>query len=75
MSDSLRSYGLYSPWNSSGQNTGVGSRPLLHWIFPTQESNWGLLHCRQILYLLNHKGIPESLLWLGTIFGHYNDMK
>ena len=37
------------PWNSPGQNT-VGSLSLLQGIFPTQGSNWGLLHCRQILY-------------------------
>ena len=42
MSDSLR---LYSPWDSPGQNTGVGSLSLLQEIFPTQESNQGLLHC------------------------------
>ena len=41
---------LYSPWNSPGQNTGVGSLSLLQGIFLTQESNQGLLHCRQILY-------------------------
>ena len=29
MSNSLRPHGLYSPWNSPGQNTGVGSRSLL----------------------------------------------
>ena len=40
VSDSLRPYGLYSPWNSSGQNTGVGSLSLLQGNFPTQESNW-----------------------------------
>ena len=34
------------------KNTGVGSLPLLQWIFPTQELNQGLLHCRQILYQL-----------------------
>ena len=35
-----------TPWNNSpGQNTGVGSLSLLQWILPTQESNWGLLHC------------------------------
>ena len=34
------------------KNTGVGSLSL--GIFPTQESNWGLLHCRQILYQLNY---------------------
>ena len=39
-----------SPWNSTGQNTGVGSFSLLQGIFPTQGSNPGLPHCRQILY-------------------------
>ena len=41
--------GLYNPWNSPGQDTGVGSRSLLQGIFPTQGSNSGLQHCRQIL--------------------------
>ena len=45
MSDSLRPPGLYSPWNSPGQNTGVGSLSFLQGIFLTQESNRGLLHC------------------------------
>ena len=36
VSDSLRPHGLYSPWNSPGQNTGVGSLSLLQGIFPTQ---------------------------------------
>ncbi len=56
MSDSLRPHGLYSPWNSPGQNTGVGSCSLLQGIFPTQGLNPGLLHCRQILYCLSHQG-------------------
>ena len=43
------------PWNSPGQNTGVGSLSLLQWIFPTQGLNPGLLHCKQILYQLSHK--------------------
>ena len=43
-------------WNSPGQNTGVGSLSLLQGIFPTQGSNPGLPHCRQILYQLSHKG-------------------
>ena len=55
MSDSLWPQGLYSPWNSPGQNTGVGSLSLLQGIFPTQRSNPGILHCRWILYQLNHK--------------------
>ena len=50
VSDSLRPRGLYNPRNSPGQNTGVGSLFLLQSIFPTQESNRDLLHCRQILY-------------------------
>ena len=36
MSNTLRPYGLYSPWNSPGQNTGVGIFSLLQGIFPTQ---------------------------------------
>ena len=58
VSDSLQPHGLYSPWNSPGQNTGVGSLSLLQGIFPTQGSKPGLLHCRQILYQLSHKGSP-----------------
>ena len=97
LSDFLRPHGLYIPWNSPGQdtglgslsvlqdvpkpgieprspalqgdslpakpqgkasNTGVGSLFLLQWIFPTQESNRGLLHCRRILYQLSCQGTP-----------------
>ena len=50
VSNSLRPHGLYGPWNFPGQNTGVGDLSLLQGIFPTQESNPGLMHCRQILY-------------------------
>ena len=35
MSDFLRPHGLYSPWNSPGQNTGVDRLSLLQGIFPT----------------------------------------
>ena len=38
--------------------TGVGSLSLLQWVFLTQESNRGLLHCRQILYQLSYEGSP-----------------
>ena len=41
VSDSLGPHGLYNPWNSPGQNTGVGSLSLLQGIFPTQGSNPG----------------------------------
>ena len=60
VSDSLQPHELYGPWNSPGQNTGVGSLSLLQGIFPTQGSNPGLPHCRQILYQLGHQG---SLKW------------
>ena len=98
VSGSLQPQGLYSPWNSPGHNTGVGScslfqgdlpnagleprsptlqadslpvepqgKPkntgvgslsLLQWIFTTQELNWGLLNCRQILYQLSYEASP-----------------
>ena len=41
------------------KNTTVGSLSLLQGIFPTQESNWGLLNCRQILYQLRYQGSPN----------------
>ena len=102
MSDSA-THGLYSPWNSLGQNvgmgslfltpgdlpnprikprsptlqadslpseppgtpknTGVGSLSLLQQIFPTQKSNWDLLHCRQILYQLSYRSF-NKIIWL-----------
>ena len=64
MSNSLRPHGLYSPRNSPGQNTGLGSCSLLQGIFPTQGSNPGLLHCRQILFQLNYQGSPRILEWV-----------
>ena len=60
VSDSLRPHGLYSPWNSPGQNIGVGSLSLLHGIFPSWGSNSGLPHCRQIFYPLSYQGRPKS---------------
>ena len=45
---------LLCPWDSPGKNTGVGCHFLLQEIFQTQGSNSGLLHCRQILYHLEH---------------------
>ena len=43
------------------KNTGVGSLFLLQGVFPIQESNWGLLHCRWILYQLSHGGNPGDI--------------
>ena len=64
MSNSLWPHGLYSPWNSPGQNTRVNSLSLLQGIFPTQGSNSGLLYCRKILHQLSHKGSPRILAWV-----------
>ena len=58
LSNSLQPQGLHSPWNSPGQNTGVGSPSFLQGIFPTQGSNPGLPCCRRILYQLSHEGSP-----------------
>ena len=63
MSDSLRPHGLYSPWDSPGHITGVGSFSLIQRIFPTKGSNSGLLHCRWIIYQLNHREAKEY--WIG----------
>ena len=41
-----------------------GSHSLLQGIFPTQGSNLGLLHCREILYQLSHRGSPRILEWV-----------
>ena len=68
MSNSLQPQGLYSPWSSPGQNTGVGSLSLLQGIFPTQGWNPGLLHCRGFLYQLSHKGSPWILAWVASPF-------
>ena len=57
LSESLWPRGLFSPWNSPGQNTGVGSLTLLQGIFPTQGLN---PHCRWILYQLSHRGSPKA---------------
>ena len=68
MSDSLQPHGLYSPWNSPGQNTGVGSLSLLQGIFPTQGLNLGLPHCQRIVYQLSHNGSPRLLEWVAYRF-------
>ena len=64
MSDSLQPHGLYRPWNSLGQNTGVGSLSLLQGVFTTQGSNPGLPHCRWVLDQLSHRGCPRILEWV-----------
>ena len=68
VSDSSRPHGLYSLWNSPGQKTGFICPFLPHGIFPTQGSNPGPPHCRQILYYLNHQGSPRILEWVASPF-------
>ena len=58
--------GQGSPWNSPGQNIGVGRFSLLQGIFPNLGSNPGFLHGRRILYQLSHKG---SLLSIDFLLG------
>ena len=64
VSNSLGPHGLNRPWNSPGQNTGVGSLSLLQGILPTQGLNPGLPPCRRILYQLSHIGSPRILGWV-----------
>ena len=72
VSNSLRSHGLCSPWNSPAQNTGVGSLSLLQGIFPTQGLNPGLPHCRWILYQLSHKESPRILEQVAFRFSRWS---
>ena len=62
VSDSLRPHGLQPtrllcPWDSPGKNTRVGCHALLQGVFPNQELNPGLLHCRKVLYPLSQVGL------------------
>ena len=70
-SPTLQAVSLPAEPQGKPKNTGVGSLSLLQWIFPTQESNWGLLHCRQILYQLKYQESPidttEGLRLLGPL--------
>ena len=71
-SRSVMASSLRPPWNSPGKNTGVGNLSFLQGIFPTQESNPGLPHCRQTLYQLSHHFIyhQEILMVLNKLW-HY----
>ena len=68
----LQPQGLYSPWDSPGQNTGVGSLSLLQGIFPTQGSNPRsptlLGGGRWILYQLSRERSPRILEWVAYPF-------
>ena len=63
-------WAVYSPWNSPGQNTGVGNLSLHQGVFPAQGSNPGLPPCKWILYWLSHKGSPYLTI-LSSYFSIY----
>ena len=64
MSNTLQHHGLYSPWNSPRQNTGVGSLSLLQEIFPSQGSNPGPPTLQVDSFQLSHKRSPRALEWV-----------
>ena len=84
----LSSVQLVIPWTVASQaplsmrfsseNTGVGCHFFLQGMFPTQESNPGLLHCRQVLSQLSYKGSPLVIFVLcntslqKTTFAYFN---
>ena len=63
-SPSLQVDSLPSEPPGKPKNTGVGSLFIFQGIFPTQESNWGLSHCRWILYQLSYQGRPYNCISL-----------
>ena len=56
-----------SPWNSPGQNTGVGSLSLRQRIFPTQGSNPGLNTLQEDSYQLSHKAINKQKMYFAQV--------
>ena len=70
MSNSLRPHGLYSSWNSPGQNTGVGSSFLLQVIFPTQGLNPGVFFPLVGRFFTSwaHQGSPRIPEWVAYPF-------
>ena len=80
VSDSLRppwaiapSSGLFVHGDSPGKNTGVGCHALLQGIFPTQGSNPGIPHCRQILHKLSNQGSPVKFIYI-SFFIFFSNM-
>ena len=63
-SPALQADSLLSEPTGKPKNIGVGNLSFLQGNFPTQESNWGLLICRWILYRLSYQGSPVGCLLL-----------
>ena len=69
MSDSLQPHGLYIVHGIlQVRILECVAFPFSQVTFPTQWSNPGLPHCRQILYQLSHKGSPRILEWVAYPF-------
>ena len=66
-SSTLQADSLPSEPPGKPKNTGVGSLSLLHGILPTQGLNWGLLHCRRIIYQLSYQGSPPCIFYVEYI--------
>ena len=66
---------LLCPWDFPGKSVGVDCHFLLQGVFPSQESNPGLLHCRQTLYRLSHHPpIKHSMLGRRALAGEAQDI-
>ena len=64
----LQADSLPDELSGKSKNTELGSLSLLQWIVLTQESNWGLLHCRRILYQLSYQGcFCSTTRWISYI--------
>ena len=63
-SHALQAASLPAEPQGKPKNIGVGSLSVLQKIFLTLESNWGLLHCRWILYQLSYQGSPVCIVHL-----------
>ena len=61
---------IYQLSHREAQEYQSGALSLLQWIFPTQESNHGVLHFRQILYQLSYQGSPFSLKGYNTLINN-----
>ena len=67
-SPTLQADSLPSQPPGKPKSTGLGSLTHLQGIFPTQESNRGLLHCRRILYQLSYQESPQITLYICKTF-------
>ena len=60
--------GFFASWATRKAQVYWSGQPIpFQWIFQTQESNWSLLHCRQILYQLSYQGNPPPHTHIGSV--------